>query len=121
MNDETVHVRIDERRRRAVEVGTAGTSLREPPCFAAVVGTQDPAHFYRRISTLATEGESPHASRFRRIGQGPAVSISQLCYFGASPPVFTAIVRKKNACRFCSGKFEVRNIGMIGHPASMPD
>ena len=119
MHLKRVDIRIHERRRRPVEIGITIAAFGQPPRLAAIIGTQDAAHFNRRISAAAVKRKAAHAARFRRIRQHPAMPIAQLRYFFAFAPRLRAIARNKQARRFSSREFAIRNIGMVGKPADV--
>src|SRR5574341_181710 len=46
--------------------------------------------------------------------------IAEFGHFGTLAPGIRAIVRNENICWLRTGEFEIRNVGVIGHPAHVP-
>jgi hypothetical protein len=89
----------------------------QSPAFSCVIGAQDTANLDRGVDTIAVEGETADATGLRRIGKEPSVLVAQRSHLWAAHPGSGAVSRDEDTGRFRPGKLQIRDIGVVGHPA----
>src|SRR5262245_23888538 len=66
------------------------------------------------------KGEAAHAASLRRVGQEPFEAVAEFGDFAALAPGIGSIARYEDRRRLGAGKFSIRVVGMVGHPAHKP-
>src|SRR5579884_2585992 len=116
-----MHVWMDERCRRNIEVGFAGAALHQSPRRTGVVGPKDAPDLDGGIDAIAVERKPPHAPGLGRIREKPVEPIAQFGDLRSIVPLAASITGNKNPRRLGTGKLTVRYRRVEGQPADVPD